>query len=73
MSLRKRKFTHLLTKVFFRQREDLQKKKKKRAAAAMGILVKVHYRKRGRGWASSQNRLGTTSVGEKCTHVHLEE
>ena len=71
MSLRKRKFKNLLTKVFFRQREDLQKKK--RAAAAMGILVKVHYRKRGRGWASSQNRLGTTSVGEKCTHVHLEE
>ena len=78
MGLRKRKFTHLLTKVFFRQREDLQKKKekekeKKRAAVAMGILVKVHYRKWGRGWASSQNRLGTTSIGEKCTHVHLEE
>lgn len=59
MGLSKGEFTHLLTKVPFRKREDFLKK---RAAAAMGILVKVHCRKRGPWWASSQNRLGTTHM-----------
>lgn len=76
-SLGKGKFTHLLTKIFFRKREDSFTLFmylfifKVRAAAAMAILVKVHCRELGRWRASSQNRLGTTTIGENAKS-HLE-